>query len=58
MVDCERFMNTALKLTVGEYDEMVAKGAFDGLSQKVQLIEGEILAMNPAGPRLLSLWGT
>lgn len=51
-------MNTALKLTVGEYDEMVAKGAFDGLSQKVQLIEGEILAMNPAGPRLLSLWGT
>ena len=44
-------MNTSLKLTVEEYDEMVAKGAFDGLSQKVQLIEGEILAMNPAGPR-------
>src|SRR6056297_721189 len=44
-------MNTSLKLTVHEYDEMVAKGAFDGLSQKIELIEGEILAMNPAGTR-------
>lgn len=44
-------MNTSLKLTVSEYDTMVAKGAFDGLSQRVQLIEGEIVAMNPAGPR-------
>ncbi len=44
-------MNTSLKLTVREYDEMVAKGAFDGLSQKIELIEGEIHAMNPAGPR-------
>ncbi|TWT92739.1 Uma2 family endonuclease [Stieleria varia] len=44
-------MSTSLRLTVSEYDEMVAKGAFDGLSQKIELIEGEIQAMNPAGPR-------
>jgi Uma2 family endonuclease len=44
-------MRTSLNLTVNEYDEMVAKGAFDGLSKKVELIEGEIHAMNPAGPR-------
>ena len=43
-------MSTALKLNVAEYDAMVAKGAFDGLSQKVELIYGEIQAMNPAGP--------
>ena len=43
-------MSSALKLTVAEYDAMVAKGAFDGLSQKIELIHGEIQAMNPAGP--------
>ncbi|MEM9586509.1 MAG: hypothetical protein AAGA03_04450 [Planctomycetota bacterium] len=30
---------------------MVTKGAFDELPQRVQLIDGEILAMNPASPR-------
>lgn len=43
-------MSLALKLTVAEYDTMVAKGAFDDLSQKIELIYGEIQAMNPAGP--------
>lgn len=43
-------MSTALRLTVAEYDAMVDKGAFDDLTQKVELINGEINAMNPAGP--------
>jgi len=43
-------MSLALKLTVADYDAMVAKGAFDDLSQKIELIYGEIQAMNPAGP--------
>jgi len=29
---------------------MVLKGAFDDLTQKIELINGEIQAMNPAGP--------
>lgn len=43
-------MSLALKLTVAEYDTMVAKGAFDDLNQKIELVYGEIQAMNPAGP--------
>lgn len=43
-------MNTTLKLTVAEYDEMVARGAFEGLNKRIELIYGEIQAMNPAGP--------
>ena len=43
-------MSTTLKLTVAEYDEMVGRGAFDGLTKKIELINGEIQAMNPAGP--------
>lgn len=43
-------MSATLKLTVAEYDRMVSKGAFDELTQKVELINGEIQAMNPAGP--------
>lgn len=57
-------MSLALKLTVAEYDAMVAKGAFDDLNQKIELIHGEIQAMNPAGPvhdyyiELLNDWST
>jgi len=29
---------------------MVNKGAFDDLNRKIELIDGEIIAMNPAGP--------
>lgn len=43
-------MSTTLKLTVAEYDVMVERGAFDDLAQKIELINGEIQAMNPAGP--------
>ncbi len=43
-------MSSTLKLTVDQYDAMVAKGAFDELPQKIELINGEIQAMNPAGP--------
>ncbi len=43
-------MSTTLKLSVAEYDDMVERGAFVGLAKKIELINGEILAMNPAGP--------
>lgn len=43
-------MTTVLKLTTAEYDDMVAKGAFDGLQKKIELINGVIVEMNPAGP--------
>ena len=43
-------MSTTLKLSVAEYDDMVAKGAFDGRAKKIELIHGEVQAMNPAGP--------
>lgn len=43
-------MSTVLKLTTAEYDEMVAKGAFDGLAKKIELINGVIVEMNPACP--------
>ncbi|HUG69776.1 MAG TPA: Uma2 family endonuclease [Pirellulaceae bacterium] len=43
-------MSTTLKLSVAEYDDMVAKGAFDGLAKKIELIHGEVQAMNPACP--------
>ena len=43
-------MSTALHLTLAEYAQMVQRGAFDHLDRKVELIRGELLEMNPAGP--------
>ena len=43
-------MSTALKLTAAEYDAMVEKGAFDDLDRRIELINGEIITMSPAGP--------
>ena len=43
-------MSTGLRLTAKEYGQMVNRGAFDHLRQKIELIRGEIRAMNPAGP--------
>jgi len=39
-----------LHLSLAEYDAMVLKGAFDDLNRRVELIRGEIVEMNPAGP--------
>jgi len=41
---------TALHLTLAEYDSMVQVGAFDRLERKIELIRGELIEMNPAGP--------
>lgn len=49
-IEAQVRMSTALKLTTAEYDEMVAKGAFDGLQKRIELINGVIVEMNPAGP--------
>lgn len=43
-------MNHVLQLTLQQYDRMVAKGAFDEVDQKIELIRGAICVMNPAGP--------
>lgn len=43
-------MNTDLRLSVADYERMVAKGAFDELTQRIELIGGAIKSMNPAGP--------
>lgn len=43
-------MSTNLRLTPAQYDAMIAKGAFDGLARRVELIHGQLREMNPAGP--------
>lgn len=43
-------MSTTLHLSITDYDQMVARGAFDHLNRKIELIRGEIREMNPAGP--------
>ncbi len=43
-------MSTTLKLTIQEYDQMIARGAFVGIPKKIELIHGELREMNPAGP--------
>ena len=43
-------MSTALKLTIQEYDQMIARGTFVGIPIKIELIHGELREMNPAGP--------
>ncbi len=43
-------MSTALRLTLDEYNHMVACGAFEAINSKVELIRGEIREINPAGP--------
>ena len=40
----------ALHLSLAEYDHMVRVGAFDRIGRKVELIRGELIEMNPAGP--------
>jgi Uma2 family endonuclease len=39
-----------LHLSLAEYAAMVLKGAFDDLNRRVELIRGEVVEMNPAGP--------
>lgn len=43
-------MTTTLHLSLAEYDSMVRVGAFDRITRKVELIRGELMEMNPAGP--------
>jgi Uma2 family endonuclease len=58
-------MSTALRLTFDEFQQMVARGAFDSLGGRdVELIFGELRAMTPPGPSLsqvvsrLNRWST
>lgn len=44
-------MSTALRLTLQDYDDMVAAGLFDGkCRRRVEFIRGEIREMSPIGP--------
>jgi Uma2 family endonuclease len=43
-------MIQSFHLTLSEYDTMVKLGAFDHVDRKVELIRGELVEMNPAGP--------
>ncbi|WP_182866020.1 Uma2 family endonuclease [Rhodopirellula sp. JC639] len=43
-------MSTTLKLTVPEYEQMIARGAFTCLKRKIEFIGGELREMSPAGP--------
>jgi len=43
-------MTSILHLSLAEYDSMVRVGAFDRIARKVELIKGELIEMNPAGP--------
>lgn len=44
-------MSTALRLTLDDYDRMIAEGAFDALrDKKIELIYGELREMTPPGP--------
>ncbi|MGQ0636991.1 MAG: Uma2 family endonuclease [Planctomycetaceae bacterium] len=47
-------MSTTTRLTVAQYDRMIAQGVFDetaGKRPRIELIEGELLTMSPIGPR-------
>ena len=43
-------MSTTLHLSIADYDQMIARGAFYHLNRKIELIRGEVREMNPAGP--------
>lgn len=42
-------MSTALRLSIHEYDRMVASGAFTAIDRRVELIRVEATEMTPAG---------
>jgi Uma2 family endonuclease len=45
-------MSTATRITVADYDRMIAEGAFEGgpNRQRIELIDGELRPMSPIGP--------
>ena len=43
-------MSSSLRLTIEDYERMIANGAFVGIERRLELIHGEIREMNPAGP--------
>lgn len=46
-------MSTATRLTIEQYDQMIADGVFENplRRERIELIEGELLEMSPIGPR-------
>lgn len=42
-------MSTSLRLTIDDYEKMIANGAFVGLDRRLEFLDGEIREMSPAG---------
>lgn len=58
-------MNTALQITIAEYDRLIKKGFFDQFrDRRIELIRGELRQMSPPGPvheeaiDVLTRWST
>lgn len=43
-------MSTTLRLSLDEYERMIATGAFDRIDRRIEFIHGEIRQMRPMGP--------
>ena len=43
-------MSTSLRLTIDQYERMIARGAFECLDKRIEFIDGELREMSPAGP--------
>ena len=45
--DRRKALNTALHLTLKEYDRMIDSGAFEAINRCIELIRGELSASGP-----------
>jgi len=43
-------MSTVLRISLTEYDRMIAKGEFDQMGKRIEMLEGVITEISPAGP--------
>ena len=43
-------MSSSLRLSIDDYEQMIANGAFVGIDRRLEFIHGELREMSPAGP--------
>ena len=43
-------MSTTLRLTIAQYEAMIASGAFDQIEKRIEFIHGELRETSPVGP--------
>lgn len=51
-------MSTTLRLTIDQYEQMIARDAFANLHKRIEFIDGELLQMSPAGPVMTTTFAT